>query len=204
MISVEKPETMVVVDPVLQYNDPRLRQVSSPVPTNWFGSAELQNWVERLNAARKHYGGVGIAAPQIGLFQRLVVIEYPAYDRVGFGTVKEQPLTALINPQIIWFSEEKMKAGEGCLSVLGYEAFIVRPTKIGVVAWTSEGVRQEFETDGLLARVIQHEVDHLDGVLYPDRVANLRDIRKIQEVSLEDPVLAHNRLIERTETSVKM
>lgn len=197
-------ETKITVDPVLQYNDPRLRQVSPPVPDAMLGSAELQNWVERLNAARKHYGGVGIAAPQIGLFQRLVVVEYPEYERVGFGKVNALPLTALVNPQIVWFGEAKMKAGEGCLSVRGYEGFVVRPTRIGIVAWTIEGQRYEFEADSLYARVLQHEIDHLDGILYPDRVATLRDIRKIQEVTLDDPVLAHNRLIVRPETAITM
>ena len=197
-------ETKITVDPVLQYNDPRLRQVSPPVPDAMLGSADLQNWVERLNAARKHYGGVGIAAPQIGLFQRLVVVEYPEYERVGFGKVNALPLTALVNPQIVWFGEAKMKAGEGCLSVRGYEGFVVRPTRIGIVAWTIEGQRYEFEADSLYARVLQHEIDHLDGILYPDRVATLRDIRKIQEVTLDDPVLAHNRLIVRPETAITM
>ncbi len=201
---VLETETKITVDPVLQYNDPRLREVSSPVSSALFGSAELQNWVVRLNAARKHYGGVGIAAPQIGLFQRLVVVEYPEYERVGFGKVEALPLTALVNPQIVWFGETVMKAGEGCLSVRGYEGFVVRPTRIGVVAWTIAGQRYEFEATSLYARVLQHEIDHLDGILYPDRVATLRDIRKIQEVTLDDPVLAHNRLIVRPETVIKM
>lgn len=197
-----KPE--IKVDPVLQYTDPRLRQVSPAVPEAMFDSAELRSWVERLNAARKKYGGVGIAAPQIGIFNRLVVIEYPEYERVGFGAVKEQPLTALINPEIVWFSDEKMKAAEGCLSVLGYEAFLVRPTRIGVVAYTLEGKRTEFEADSLLARVIQHEVDHLDGILYPDRVAELRDIRKIQPVEVNDPVLALNKLLPKVTAATVM
>jgi peptide deformylase len=192
------------IDPVLQFSDPRLRQISPPVSEELFDSAELQNWVERLNLARQHYGGVGIAAPQIGLFHRLIVVEFPEYDRVGFGLVKAQPLTALINPEIVYYSEDKMKAAEGCLSVLGYEAFLVRPAKIGVVAWNLKGERTEFEADSLYARVIQHELDHLNGILYPDLVTNLRDIRKIQAVEVTDPVLAHNNLIERPQATLIM
>lgn len=201
-IATDKPE--IKADPVLQYDDQRLRQVSPGVPEAMFGSPELRSWVERLNDSRKKYGGVGIAAPQIGIFNRLVVVEYPAYERVGFGLVKEQPLTAFVNPEIVWFSDEKMKAAEGCLSVLGYEAFIVRPARIGVVAYTVKGQRIEFEADNLLARVIQHEVDHLDGILYPDRVAELRDIRKIQPVEANDPVLALNKLLQKDTAATVM
>lgn len=198
-----KNEQKVVADPVLQFNDQRLRQVSVPVSTNLFDSAELREWVKRLNLSRTTYGGVGIAAPQIGLFQRLVVVEYPAYERVGFGKVEERPLTALVNPEIVWYSDDKMKAAEGCLSVVGYEGFVVRPTKIGVIAWTVEGARLEFEADSLYARILQHEIDHLDGILYPDRVAALRDLRKVQAVEATDPVLANNKLITSPEiTSV--
>ena len=197
-------ENITSVDPVLQFDDLRLREVSAPIPEAMFGSAELQNWVERLNASRIKYGGVGIAAPQIGLFQRLVVVEYPEYERVGFGVVKAQPLTALVNPEIVWYGDDKMKSGEGCLSVRGYEGFVSRPTKVGVIAWTTEGQKYEFETDSLYARVLQHEIDHLNGILYTDRIAALRDLRKVQPVALEDPVLAFNKLIDRTGTSIQM
>src|SRR6476659_6342041 len=119
------------VDPVLQFEDERLRQVSPAVPEAIVDSAELQDWVRRLNDSRIVYGGIGIAAPQIGLFQRLVVIDIPAHERVGFGKVEAVPLHALVNPEIVWYSDEdKVKAAEGCLSVKGYEGFVVRPRRI--------------------------------------------------------------------------
>jgi peptide deformylase len=179
-------------DPVLQFDDLRLRDKSAPVSENIFDSEALREWVKRLNLSRQVYGGIGIAAPQIGLFQRLVVIDIPAHERVGFGQVAASPLHALINPEIVWYSDDKIKAGEGCLSVRGYEGYVVRPTRIGLIAYTPEGKKLEFEADSLYARCLQHEIDHLDGILYPDRVAELKDLRKVQAVELSDPVLAFN------------
>lgn len=192
------------VDPVLQYDDPRLRQISEPFSEADFDSEKLQDWIKRLNRSRQVFGGIGIAAPQIGLFTRLIVVDIPAYERVGFGKVEAIPLHALINPEIVWFGEDKIKVAEGCLSVKGYEGFVVRPVKIGVVAYTPEGKRLEFETDSLYARVLQHEIDHLDGILYPDRIAELKDIRKVQPVTLDDPVLANNRYIARPAVTFTM
>jgi peptide deformylase len=192
-------------DPVLQFNDERLRQVSPAVPEALFDSAELNDWVARLNQSRIVYGGIGIAGPQIGLFQRLVVIDIPAHERPGFGQVEAVPFHALVNPEIVWFSDEdKLKAAEGCLSVKGYEGFVVRPRRIGLVAYTPEGKRIEFEADSLYARALQHEIDHLDGILYVDRVATLRDLRKVQPVEADDPVLGYNRYIPRPDLTLAL
>jgi peptide deformylase len=180
------------VDPVLQFTDESLRQVSEQVASTAFETAELNNWIKRLDYSRQVFGGIGIAAPQIGLFQRIVVIEIPAHERIGFGQVEATPWQALVNPEIVWFSEDKFKAGEGCLSVRGYEGFVVRPARIGVVAYDTGGKRLEFEADSLYARCLQHEIDHLNGILYPDLISELRDLRKVQPVEAMDPVLAHN------------
>ena len=180
------------VDPVLQFTDERLRQVSQHVSQDIFDSAELNDWIERLDRSRQVYGGIGIAAPQIGLFQRLVVISIPAHERAGFGQVEATPLHALVNPEVVWFSDDSFKAGEGCLSVRGYEGYVVRPARIGVVAYDATGKRLEFEASNLYARALQHEIDHLNGILYPDLVAELRDLRKVQPVEAADPVLSHN------------
>jgi peptide deformylase len=180
------------VDPVLQFTDERLRQVSEQVAPTAFETAELNKWIKRLDYSRQVFGGIGIAAPQIGLFQRIVVIEIPAHERIGFGQVEATPWQVLINPEIVWFSEDKFKAGEGCLSVRGYEGFVVRPARVGVVAYDAGGKRLEFEAGSLYARCLQHEIDHLNGILYPDLIAELRDLRKVQPVEALDPVLAHN------------
>src|SRR6478736_6639852 len=147
------------VDPVLQFTDERLRQVSAIVPDAMFQTAELNNLLDRMNKSMIVYGGIGIAAPQIGLFQRLVVINIPALERPGFGMVEPTPLHALVNPEIVWFSDDRFKAAEGCLSVRGYEGFVVRPARIGVVAYDAGGKRLEFEAGSLYARCLQHEID---------------------------------------------
>ncbi|MEI7554721.1 peptide deformylase [Candidatus Chlorohelix sp.] len=191
-----------VADPVLQFDDMRLRQISAPVPEAEFDGAWLRDWVGRLDYSRIKFGGIGIAAPQVGLFLRLVALAIPAHERVGFGQVAEMPLHALVNPQIVWYSEDKRRAAEGCLSVKGYEGFVVRPGKIGVVAYSPEGKQLEFEADSLYARALQHEIDHLDGILYPDRITALRDLRKVSPVAPDDPVLNFNKLIPRSETGI--
>lgn len=180
------------VDPVLQFMDERLRQVSAPVSEDIFDTPELNNLLKRMNESMIVYGGIGIAGPQIGLFQRLVVINIPALERPGFGQVEATPLHALINPEIVWFSDDRFKAGEGCLSVRGYEGFVTRPARIGVVAYNEKGKRLEFEASSLYARALQHEIDHLNGILYTDLVAELRDLRKVQPVGPTDPVLKGN------------
>jgi peptide deformylase len=188
-------------DPVLQFDNRRLRQASAPIAEGDFDSEKLQGWITRLNQSRQVYGGIGIAAPQIGLFYRLVVIEIPAYERVGFGQVEAVARHALINPEITWFSEDNIKAAEGCLSVLNYEGFVIRPRRVRVVAYTPQGNRLEFEADSLYARCLQHEIDHLDGILYPDRIKELKDLRKIEAVKSDDPVLAYNRIIKPPTTT---
>ncbi|MBN9386773.1 MAG: peptide deformylase [Chloroflexi bacterium] len=180
------------VDPVLQFTDERLRQISTPLAEVEFDSAELADKLRRMNESMIVYGGIGIAAPQIGLFERLVVINIPALERPGFGQVEATPLHALINPEIVWFSDDRIKAGEGCLSVRGFEGYVVRPTRIGVVAYDEKGKRLEFEASSLYARALQHEIDHLDGILYTDRVAELRDLRRVSPVDAADPVWNHN------------
>eukprot|EP01027_Heterolobosea_sp_BB2_P013746 GEZU01019793.1.p1 GENE.GEZU01019793.1~~GEZU01019793.1.p1 ORF type:complete len:122 (-),score=29.44 GEZU01019793.1:488-853(-) len=109
------------VDPVLQFDDPRLRRKSEPVTEAEFNSDIMQQWIERMKKALKAHGGIGIAAPQIGILKRIVVIDIPRYERVGFGIVDASPFHVLVNPEIVWYSDEQMKATEGCLSVKGYE-----------------------------------------------------------------------------------
>lgn len=186
------------VDPVLQFNDERLRQVSAVVSDNLFQTEELNQLLDRMNRSMIVYGGIGIAAPQIGIFQRLVVINIPAMERVGFGQVEATPLHSLINPEIVWYSDNQFKAGEGCLSVRGYEGYVTRPATVGIVAYDANGKRLEFEASSLYGRALQHEIDHLNGILYPDRVAELRDMRKVQPVDATDPVLSRNLKLSKT------
>jgi peptide deformylase len=195
-------EATISPDALLKVPDERLRQACASVNEAEYGREHLYSWIERLDQARRPYVSIGIAGPQIGLMQRLIVIEIPAKDWLVFGPVEPVPLHALVNPEIVWSSDETIKAVESCLSIPFYQGFVSRPRRIGVVAHTPEGTRTEFEADGIYARCLQHEIDHLDGVLYPDRVSSLRDIQKIEPVEAGDALLSRNLYnIQRAEPS---
>lgn len=124
--------------------------------------------------------GVGLAAPQVGVSQRVVVID-PRDDAVA-------PF-ALINPEIRELSEEVERGEEGCLSLPGLKEMVERPVRCLVEATSRDGTPVHILADGLLARIIQHEVDHLDGILFIDRLSPLKRkmlLRRWQKVKPED------------------
>lgn len=106
--------------------------------------------------------GVGLAAPQVGLLRRIIVVD----------TREEGEKFALINPEIIWSSEKKTALSEGCLSIPGVEGEVIRPARVKVTGLSPEGRRIEIEAKNLLAKVLQHEIDHLNGILFIDRVSD--------------------------------
>ena len=114
-----------------------------------------------------HAPGIGLAAPQIGVSERIVVID------IGRSEDNRQPL-CLVNPEIVWVSDEDNTYEEGCLSVPEYYADVVRPKAVKVKFLDRDNNPVELETDGLLATVVQHELDHLDGVLFVDHLTSLK------------------------------
>jgi peptide deformylase len=110
--------------------------------------------------------GIGLAAPQVGISDRLVVVDIS-------NTEKEHPLIVLINPEIVE-CEGAMDSEEGCLSVPGYVSTVRRHGKVFVKGLDRNGNEIELEATGLLARVLQHELDHLDGVLFVDRMSKIK------------------------------
>jgi len=141
---------------VRKFGDPVLRSPASPVED--FGPA-LAAEVERMVAIMHDALGVGLAATQLGLMRRLLV----------FQAGPDATPTALVNPEIEWSSDEAETAEEGCLSLPGIVVDVERPLHVRVRARDASGEQLEVEASGLEARVIQHEVDHLDGVLMLDR-----------------------------------
>ena len=149
---------------IRRYGDPVLKSKATPVST--FDDA-LRSQVQRMGGLMHDAMGVGLAAPQIGISQRLLVY------RVG----QDAPLIALINPELEWTSKgEDETAEEGCLSIPGVGVDVERPVHVRVRAQDEYGDTRMVEASGLEARVIQHEMDHLDGVLILDRTP--RDQRK--------------------------
>jgi peptide deformylase len=141
---------------IRRYGDPVLKSRATPVDR--FDDS-LRTQVSRMGAIMNDALGVGLAAPQVGVSQRLLVY------RVGH----EAPLIALVNPEIEWSSEDEEAAEEGCLSIPGIGVDVDRAVYVRVNALDEFGDRRTVEASGLEARVIQHEMDHLDGVLILDR-----------------------------------
>ncbi len=167
--SVEEldPETRARRDAALgrvrKLGDPVLR--ASALPVERFDQA-LKEEVQSMGELMHDALGVGLAATQLGVLHRVLV--YRAFP--------EDPVTALVNPVLEWASEELEAAEEGCLSLPGVHVQIERSAQVKVRAQNESGQRIEVEAEGLTARVIQHEMDHLDGVLILDRIS--REARK--------------------------
>jgi peptide deformylase len=143
---------------IRQYPDPALRLPANEVEDVGDAVAEL---VDRMTRLMQEARGVGLAAPQVGVLRRVLV----------YQTSDEEPVMALVNPRVTASSDEEETADEGCLS-LGAASVVVpvpRPVSVTVEAVTPEGEPLTVEAEGLEARVIQHELDHLDGVLIIDR-----------------------------------
>ena len=153
--------------PVLLYPDPRLKEVSEPIELLDDATQSLINdLLETLHASE---GCVGIAAPQIGALKRLIIVDASRNKKAG----PNRGQMILINPEIVK-SEGAVMAREGCLSLPHLTANVTRAQLIGVRATDHFGNTVEFETCDFEARVILHERDHLDGLLFLDRVASLK------------------------------
>ena len=154
---------------VLTIGDKRLLQVSEPVKDNEFGTEELISLIKDMEDTKNDKGGVGIAAIQIGYHKRIMLIGYdssnPRYCDIG-----DCPLTVIINPQIKVLDSQKSDYNEGCLSVPDTRGIVSRPKHISYQFYNQYGELVTGENDGFFARVMQHEIDHLDGVLFPSRV----------------------------------
>ena len=174
------PETRARRDAALQrvrkLGDPVLR--ASALPVERFDEA-LAVEIDRMGELMHDALGVGLAATQLGVLHRVLV--YRAYS--------EDPLTALVNPVLEWMSDELEVAEEGCLSLPGVHVEVERPIQVRVRAQDATGKELEVEAEGLEARVIQHEIDHLNGVLILDRISRearkeaMRAMREAQETA---------------------
>jgi peptide deformylase len=148
---------------IRRYGDPVLKSRATTVDRF---DETLRNQVARMAGIMTDAIGVGLAAPQLGISQRVLVY------RIG----QDAPLIALVNPELEWRGDDDEPMDEGCLSIPGIELEVERPVHVRVRARDEHGHEQTVEASGLEARVIQHEIDHLDGVLILDRAS--RDARK--------------------------
>ena len=160
-----------MVLPIVGYGSPVLRKEAQEITKDYPNLKEL---VANMYETMYNADGVGLAAPQVDLSIRVVVIGFRPYDEKtdSYGEVTEQH--TLINPEILEFGEKKDYFNEGCLSVPDIHEDVLRPTTVKVRYWDEDWVEHTDDATGLYARVIQHEVDHLDGKVFTDRLSSLR------------------------------
>jgi len=151
---------------VLRMGDRRLWQKSLPVAR--FNTIELNELLKDMRDTMAHLDGAGLAAPQIGVPLRVVIFGVKANPR--YPDVEEVPDTVLINPELKALSDEVEEGWEGCLSVPGMRGWVPRWSKLHYKGRDEKGMPFERTVEGFHARVVQHECDHLDGVLYPMRI----------------------------------
>lgn len=160
----------MAIRPVLKMGDPRLLQVAEPVKQ--FNTLELDALVADMFDTMAAVDGAGLAAPQIGVALRVVIFGVAANPR--YPQVEPVPTTVLINP-LLEFPDKDMEDGwEGCLSVPGLRGLVPRYRRLRYSGLDQRGAVIERSVEGFHARVVQHECDHLDGILYPMRIGDLR------------------------------
>lgn len=169
----------MAIRPILRIGDPRLREVSKPVEA--FDTPALHELIEDMFETMEAADGAGLAAPQIGVLQRVMIFgvdenpRYPEMDSV--------PTTVLINPEFSVVSDEIEGFWEGCLSVPGMRGYVERRAKIKYRGYDELGMLIEREAEGFHAIVFQHEYDHLDGILYTDRLADPKQFGFVDELA---------------------
>jgi peptide deformylase len=154
----------VTLHDIVLMGDPVLRREASPVDD--FDKA-LESLVRDMWETMYHAEGIGLAAPQIGVSKRVIVVDLRREE-------EPEAHVALVNPRVVWSSKELDKATEGCLSIPGLEEIVQRPMSVRVEGFDPDGRPVEIEADELFARALQHEVDHIDGILFVDRVSALK------------------------------
>lgn len=173
--------------PILTLPDPRLRQVSKPVEKV---DAEIQQLLDDMLETMYEAPGIGLAAIQVARPLRIVVVD------IGKTEEERNPLF-LINPEVVWASEELSSYNEGCLSVPDYFDDVKRPAMVKIRHLDRHGAVQEFDAVGLLATVVQHELEHLEGGLFIDNLSRLKRERVVKKFTkaarLDEKIAAHRR-----------
>lgn len=158
----------MAVKTVLRMGDPLLLRQAEPV--QWFDTPELRALIQDMQDTMQAMNGAGIAAPQIGVSQQVVIFGVGKNPR--YPDAESVPFTILVNPQITPLGDEKEDGWEGCLSVPGLRGLVPRYTRIRYTGFDEKGQPIDRVAVGFHARVVQHECDHLAGILYPMRVEN--------------------------------
>ncbi len=184
---------------IAQLGEPLLRQRSSEVPLSELGGRELQALIDDMIETMRDADGAGLAAPQVYEPVRLAVIEVNQNPR--YPTLPDVPLTVLVNPVVTTDlapgeldPKDSVEMFEGCLSVPGVRGRVRRPRRVRVTAHDRHGKPLDFTWEGVRAAIVQHELDHLDGVLFVDR-ADPRTLTFLREYERHVPV--ERRILDR-------
>jgi peptide deformylase len=163
-------EIVVVDNPVLRR---RAKKIAKITP-------EMRKLIEDMIETMRDAPGVGLAAPQVGVSERLIVVEYAEgeEDADDEAPPAKKKLYVVVNPEIVWASDEMVEGTEGCLSIPGWVGDVARHESVVVKGLNREGRKLKIEAKGWLARIFQHEVDHVDGVLYIDRLISPDSLRR--------------------------
>jgi peptide deformylase len=154
---------------VLRMGHAVLRERASPVEK--FATPELRDLLRDMQDTMAAKNGAGLAAPQIGVSQRIVIFGVQSNPR--YPDAEEVPFTVLVNPKIVLLTKEVEEGWEGCLSVPGMRGLVPRYTRLRYTGFDVEGNPIDRIAEGFHARVVQHECDHLDGILYPQRMTDM-------------------------------
>ena len=168
----------MAVRPVLRMGDPRLFEVSRKVET--FDTPELHALLTDMQDTMRALDGAGLAAPQIGVGLQVVIFGIDANPR--YPDAEPVPHTVLINPQLEPIGEEVEEGWEGCLSVPGMRGVVPRYKQLRYRGFDAHGATIDRTVSDFHARVVQHEVDHLFGILYPMRIRDMRNFGYIEEL----------------------
>jgi len=164
---------------VARLGHPVLRLKADPVPPEAIGAPEIQKLIDDMLETMADHDGAGLAAPQVHVSQRVVI--YGVESNPRYPDAEEVPLTVLVNPMITPLTEEKDEDWEGCLSVPDLRGKVSRWTSIRVAAWGRDGRPLQFQASGFHARIVQHESDHLDGLVYLDRMRSMETLTFLPE-----------------------
>lgn len=175
---------------VLTVPDPRLRQKASAIPTV---DDEIREIFDRMIITMDEEDGIGLAATQVGINKRLIVMDVHDHEEGACGGERCQ-LYRLANPEIIWRSDETEQSSEGCLSVPGQYAEVTRAKALKIEYLDEKNETQFLEATGLLADCIQHEIDHLDGILFVDHLSAMKRKLLVQKAKKVAAIQAEEKL----------
>jgi peptide deformylase len=161
--------------PIVRLGDPVLRAVARPLDEDLFGSRELRRFVKELVDTMRDAEGVGLAAPQVGASIRVFVFEAKAHQPAV-------PLAVAVNPRLEILPGETIEGWEGCLSIPGLRGLVPRHAAVELSGFDVEGRPFKRRAEGFEARIIQHELDHLDGVVYLDRMRSMASLGFLEEL----------------------